>query len=185
MDLWSNWQSSSSFCSGTGTKCIGFPFLWSIPATPRGGSWCMGNQGSPYHLPRLETLGKLLPQTEMPGDTQQKWGYHNTKKYSEWKQRRKGSKQKRLYDSRPTMAFICSKCGRACHSWIGLHSHNRCCTMGANLWYFETDRCHWKILLLIKLPSDHLKWLLKMTTKMTTKITTKMTTKWPLKRKLK
>ena len=31
--------------------------------------------------------------------------------------------------SRPTTAFICSKCGRDCHSRIGLHSHLRRCTM--------------------------------------------------------
>ena len=43
--------------------------------------------------------------------------------------------------SRPTSAFTCFKCGRNCHSRIGLHSHNRRCTMGANLWFFETDRC--------------------------------------------
>ena len=42
--------------------------------------------------------------------------------------------------SRPTTAFTCSKCDRDCHSRIGLHSHNRCCKMGANLWSFETDR---------------------------------------------
>ena len=42
--------------------------------------------------------------------------------------------------SRPTTAFTCSKCDRDCHSRIGLHSHNRRCTMGANLWSFETDR---------------------------------------------
>ena len=35
--------------------------------------------------------------------------------------------------SRPTTAFTCSKCGRDCHSWIGLHSHNRQITMGTNL----------------------------------------------------
>ena len=43
--------------------------------------------------------------------------------------------------NRPTTAFTCSKCGRDCHSRIGLHSHNSCCTTGANLWSFETDRC--------------------------------------------
>ena len=43
--------------------------------------------------------------------------------------------------SRPTTAFTCSKYDRDCHSRIGLHSHNRRCTMGANLWSFETDRC--------------------------------------------
>ena len=43
--------------------------------------------------------------------------------------------------SRPSTAFTCSKCDRDCHSRIGLHSHNRRCTMGANLWSFETDRC--------------------------------------------
>ena len=36
--------------------------------------------------------------------------------------------------SRPTTAFTCSKCDRDCHSRIGLHSHNRHCKMGANLW---------------------------------------------------
>ena len=41
--------------------------------------------------------------------------------------------------SRP--AFTCSKCDRDCHSRIGLHNHNRRCTMGANLWSLETDRC--------------------------------------------
>ena len=45
--------------------------------------------------------------------------------------------------SRPTTAFTRSKCGRDCHSWIGLHRHNRRCTMGANLWSFETERCQW------------------------------------------
>ena len=43
--------------------------------------------------------------------------------------------------SRPTTPFTCSKCDRDCHSRIGLHSHNRRCKMGANLWSFETDRC--------------------------------------------
>ena len=49
--------------------------------------------------------------------------------------------------SRPTMAFICSKCGLDCHSQIGLHIHNRCCAVGANLWSHETDRCQWGLLL--------------------------------------
>ena len=44
--------------------------------------------------------------------------------------------------SRPTIAFTCSKCDRDCHSRIGLHRHNRRCTMGTNLCSFETDRCH-------------------------------------------
>ena len=43
--------------------------------------------------------------------------------------------------SRPITAFTCSKCGRDCHSRTGLHSHNRCCTMGTNLWSLKTDRC--------------------------------------------
>ena len=43
--------------------------------------------------------------------------------------------------SRATTAFTCSKCGSNCHSRIGLHSHNRRCTMSANLWSLETDRC--------------------------------------------
>ena len=43
--------------------------------------------------------------------------------------------------SRPIKAFTCFKCGRDCHSRIGLHSHNRRCTMCANLWSLETDRC--------------------------------------------
>ena len=43
--------------------------------------------------------------------------------------------------SRLTTAFTCSKCDRDCHCQIGLHSHNRRCTIGANLWSFETDRC--------------------------------------------
>ena len=43
--------------------------------------------------------------------------------------------------SSPTTAFTCSKCGRDCHSRIGLHSHNRCCTMGAYPRSLETDRC--------------------------------------------
>ena len=43
--------------------------------------------------------------------------------------------------SRPTTAFIGSKCGRDCRSRIGLHSHNRRCTSSANLWSLETDRC--------------------------------------------
>ena len=30
-----------------------------------------------------QTLGKLLPLTEMSGDTQKNWGYHNMKKHSE------------------------------------------------------------------------------------------------------
>ena len=46
--------------------------------------------------------------------------------------------------SRPTTAFTCSKCDRDCHSKIGLHSHKRCCTMGANLWSFGNDRCQKK-----------------------------------------
>ena len=44
---------------------------------------------------------------------------------------------------RPTTAFTCSKCDRDCHSRIDLHSLNIRCTMGANLWSFETDRCQW------------------------------------------
>ena len=43
--------------------------------------------------------------------------------------------------NRPTTAFTCSKCDRDCHSRIGLHSHNRRCKIGANLWSFKTDRC--------------------------------------------
>ena len=43
--------------------------------------------------------------------------------------------------SRPTTAFTYSKCGRNYHSRIGLHSHKRHCTMGANQWSLETDRC--------------------------------------------
>ena len=43
--------------------------------------------------------------------------------------------------NRPTTTFTCSKCNRDCHSRIGLHSHNRRCKMGANLWSFETDIC--------------------------------------------
>ena len=43
--------------------------------------------------------------------------------------------------SRPTTAFTCSACGRDCYSRIGLQSHSRRCTMGANLWSLETDRC--------------------------------------------
>ena len=35
--------------------------------------------------------------------------------------------------NRPTTAFICSKCCRDCHFWVGLHNHNRHCTMSANL----------------------------------------------------
>ena len=51
--------------------------------------------------------------------------------------------------SRPTTAFTCSKCDRDCHSRIGLHSRNRRCTMGANLWSFETDGCQWGIIIII------------------------------------
>ena len=57
------------------------------------------------------------------------------------------AKEKRLHKTtvclanRPTAPFTCCKCGRDCHSQIGLHSHNRRCKMGANLWSFETDRC--------------------------------------------
>ena len=43
---------------------------------------------------------------------------------------------------RPTTAFSCSRCGRDCHFRIGLHSYNRRCTTGANLWSLETERCH-------------------------------------------
>ena len=43
--------------------------------------------------------------------------------------------------SRPTTAFTCCKCGRDCHPRIGLYSHNSRCTIGANLWSHETDRC--------------------------------------------
>ena len=52
--------------------------------------------------------------------------------------------------SRPPTAFTCSKCDRDCHSRIGLHSHNRRCTMGANLLFFETDRCQWAYHLRLK-----------------------------------
>ena len=45
--------------------------------------------------------------------------------------------------SRPTTAFTCSKYDKDCHSLIGLHSHKIRCTMGANLWSLETDRCEW------------------------------------------
>ena len=45
--------------------------------------------------------------------------------------------------SRPANTVNFSKCGRDCHSRIGLHSHNRRCTMGANLWIHETERCQW------------------------------------------
>ena len=48
--------------------------------------------------------------------------------------------------SRPATAFTCSRCDRDCQSRIGLHSHNRRCKMGANLWSFETDRCQWSLL---------------------------------------
>ena len=59
--------------------------------------------------------------------------------------------------SRPTTAFTCSKCDRDCHSRIGLHSHNRRCTMGANLWSLEIDRCQWWLLLsllILRLPLE-------------------------------
>ena len=42
------------------------------------------------------------------------------------------------------LALTCSKSGRDCHSQIGLYSHKRCCTMGANLWSFGNDRCQKK-----------------------------------------
>ena len=60
---------------------------------------------------------------------------------------RVNAEEKRLHKktaclaNRPTTPFTCSKCDMDCHSRIGLHSHNRRCTMGANLWSFETDRC--------------------------------------------
>ena len=43
--------------------------------------------------------------------------------------------------NRSTTPFTRSKCDRDCHSRIGLHSHNRRCTKGANLWSFDTERC--------------------------------------------
>ena len=72
-----------------------------------------------------------------------------------WRTQRVKADEKRLRKktvclvSRPTTAFTCSKCGRDCHCWIGLHSHIKHCTMGANLWSLETDRCHlWYIFFL-------------------------------------
>ena len=52
--------------------------------------------------------------------------------------------------NRPTTPFTCSMCDRDCHSRIGLHSHNRRCTMSANIWSFETDRCQWILFSTIK-----------------------------------
>ena len=66
-----------------------------------------------------------------------------------WRNKASKAEEKRLHKktvclaNRPATAFTCSKCDRNCHSRIGLHSHNRRCTMGANLWSFETDRCQW------------------------------------------
>ena len=59
------------------------------------------------------------------------------------------AKEKKLHKktvclaSRPATSFTCFNCGRDYHSRIGLHSHNRRCTMGANLWSHETERCQW------------------------------------------
>ena len=53
-----------------------------------------------------------------------------------WRNTASKAEEKRLYKktvclaSRPTTSFTCPMCDRDCHSRIGLHSHNRCCTMG-------------------------------------------------------
>ena len=61
------------------------------------------------------------------------------------------AEEQRLYKnivcvtSRPTIAFTCYKFDRDCHSQIGLHSHNRRCTMDSHSStksiIHETDRC--------------------------------------------
>ena len=47
-------------CSCADTDCIGLPFRWTMPATPRGGSWRLGTPGSPYHSPR-PAAGEVTP----------------------------------------------------------------------------------------------------------------------------
>ena len=69
------------------------------------------------------------------------WKYEETQRLkAEEKRLRKKSV---CLASRSTTVFTCSKFGSNCHFRINLHSHNRRCTMGANLWSFETDRCQW------------------------------------------
>ena len=88
----------------------------------------------------IPSLYTLLKQRRM------RWLGHVTQRKDEDTQRLK-AEEKRLHKktvclaNRPTTPFTCSKCDRDCHSRIGLHSHKRRCTMGANLWSFETDRC--------------------------------------------
>ena len=96
----------------------------------------------------LQALGINTDSWEVTATDRDAWR-HTVKvglsQYEETQQLK--AEEKRLYKkiaclaNRPTTPFTCSKCDRDCHSRIGLHSHNRRCKMGANLWSFETDRC--------------------------------------------
>ena len=92
----------------------------------------------------LQALGKNIDSWEVAATDRDAWR-HTVKlglsqyKEIQRKQRRKSSTKIVCLASRPTTAFICSKCDRAYHLRIGLHSHNTRCTTGENLWSHETD----------------------------------------------
>ena len=96
----------------------------------------------------LQALGINTDSWEVTATDRDAWRHTVKVGLSQYEEtQRLKAEEKRLHKktvclaSRPTTAFTCSKCDRDCHSRIGLHSHNRRCKMGANLWSFETDRC--------------------------------------------
>ena len=97
----------------------------------------------------LQALGINTDFWEVTATDRDPWRHTVKLGLSQFEQTRVKAEDERLHKktaclaNRPTTVFICFKCGRDCHSRIGLHSHNRRCTMGANLWSFETDRCQW------------------------------------------
>ena len=95
----------------------------------------------------LQALGLNTDSCKVSATDKDAWRYTVKERLSQYEEtQRVKAEKKRLHKktvrlaSRPITTFTCSKCDRDCHSRIGLHSHNRCCTMGANLWSFETDR---------------------------------------------
>ena len=96
----------------------------------------------------LQALGINTDSWEVTATDRDAWRYTvkvGLSQYEETQQVK--AEEKRLHKksaclaNRPTTPFTCSKCDRDCHSRIGLYSHKRRCTMGANLWSLETDRC--------------------------------------------
>ena len=96
----------------------------------------------------VQALGINTDSWEVTATDRDAWGHTVKVRLSQYEEtQRVKAEEKRLHKktvclaSIPTTAFTCSKCDRDCHSRIGLHSQNRHCKMGANLWSFETDRC--------------------------------------------